>query len=173
MDRPARPAPPAWPVFTDKYQDYPKWRKDVTSYLKDYCSSLKNETKVLHIKEKCFSKKTVALLDSFETLDGIFRRLEQIYKQPACYAVEAMRPFQNQKLKADTDCVGLELAYQKIVKVLREAEKLDQSYSLAGPEYVWRMTSTLSQQEIGLWKGFKRQNANQYNSELHCFFDFS
>ena len=76
MDRPARPAPPAWPVFTDKYQDYPKWRKDVTSYLKDYCSSLKNETKVLHIKEKCFSsKKTVALLDSFETLDAIFRRL--------------------------------------------------------------------------------------------------
>ena len=58
--------------------------------------------------------------------------LEQIYKQPACYAVEAMRPFQNQKLKADTDCVGLELAYQKIVKVLREAKKLDQSYSLAG-----------------------------------------
>ena len=46
----------------------------------------------LHIKEKCFSKKTVALLDSFETLDSIFRRLEQIYKQPACYAVEAMRP---------------------------------------------------------------------------------
>ena len=25
MDRPARPVPPAWPVFTDKYQDYPKW----------------------------------------------------------------------------------------------------------------------------------------------------
>ena len=24
MDRPARPAPPAWPVFTDKYQDFPK-----------------------------------------------------------------------------------------------------------------------------------------------------
>ena len=23
MDRPARPAPPAWPVFTDKYQDFP------------------------------------------------------------------------------------------------------------------------------------------------------
>ena len=173
MDRPARPAPPAWPVFTDKYQDYPKWRKDVTSYLKDYCSSLKNETKVLHLKEKCFSKKTVALLDSFESLDEIFTRLEQIYRQPACYAVEAMRPFQNQKLKADTDCVGLELAYQKIVKILKETEKLDQSYSLAGPEYVWRMTSTLSQQEIGLWKGFKRQHANRYNSELHCFLDFS
>ena len=124
MDRPARPAPPAWPVFTDKYQDYPKWRKDVTSYLKDYCGSLKNETKVMHIKEKCFSKKTVALLDSFETLNAIFRRLEQIYKQPACYAVEAMRPFQNQKLKADTDCVGLELAYQKIVKVLRKLRNL-------------------------------------------------
>ena len=105
MDRPARPAPPAWPVFTDKYQDFPKWRKDIMSYLKDYCGSLKHETKVLHIKEKCFSKKTVALLDSFETLDSIFRRLEQIYKQPACYAVEAMRPFQNQKLKADTDAV--------------------------------------------------------------------
>ena len=35
------------------------------------------------------------------------------------------------------------------------------------------MTSTLSQQEIGLWKGFKRQNANRYNSELDCFYDFS
>ena len=124
-------------------------------------------------KKSVSAKKTVALLDSFETLDAIFRRLEQIYKQPACYAVEAMRPFQNQKLKADTDCVGLELAYQKIVKVLREAEKFGQSYSLSGPEYVWRMTSTLSQQEIGLWKGFKRQNANRYNSELHCFYDFS
>ena len=52
------------------------------SYLKDYCSSLKQETKVLHLKEKCFSKKTVTLLESFETLDSIFRRLEQIYKQP-------------------------------------------------------------------------------------------
>ena len=99
MDRPARPAPPAWPVFTDKYQDFPKWRKDIMSYLKDYCSSLKQETKVLHLKEKCFSKKTDTLLDSFETLDSILRRLEQIYKQPACYAVEAMKPFQNQKLK--------------------------------------------------------------------------
>ena len=43
-DRPARPVPPAWPVFTDKYQDFPKWRKDIMSYLKDYCSSLKQET---------------------------------------------------------------------------------------------------------------------------------
>ena len=77
MDRPARPAPPAWPVFTDKYQDFPKWRKDISSYLTDYCSSLKHETKVLHLKEKCFSKKTVILLESFETLDSIFRRLEQ------------------------------------------------------------------------------------------------
>ena len=42
---------------------------------------------MLHLKEKCFSKKTVILLESFETLDCIFRRLEQIYKQPACYAV--------------------------------------------------------------------------------------
>ena len=33
MDRPARPAPPAWPVITDKYQDFPKWRKDIMSYL--------------------------------------------------------------------------------------------------------------------------------------------
>ena len=33
MDQPARPAPPAWPVFTDKYQDFPKWRKDISSYL--------------------------------------------------------------------------------------------------------------------------------------------
>ena len=110
MDRPARPAPPAWPVFTDKYQDFPKWRKDISSYLNDYCSSLKHETKVLHLKEKCFSKKTVILLESFETLDSIFRRLEQIYKQPACYAVEAMKPFLNQKLKADNDAVGLEMA---------------------------------------------------------------
>ena len=85
MDQPARPAPPAWPVFTDKYQDFPKWQKDIMSYLKDYCSSLIQETKVLHLKEKCFSKKTVTLLDSFETLDSIFQRLEQIYKQPACY----------------------------------------------------------------------------------------
>ena len=57
MDRLLRPAPPAWPVFTDKYQDFPKWRKDIMLYLKDYCSSLKQETKVLHLKEKCFSKK--------------------------------------------------------------------------------------------------------------------
>ena len=65
------------------------------------------------------------------------------------------------------------LLIRKLLKYLREAEKLNQSYSLAGPEYVWRMTSTLSQQEIGLWKGFKRQNANNYDSELLCFFDFS
>ena len=84
-----------------------------------------------------------------------------------------MRPFQNQKLKADTDAVGLELSYHKIVKVLRDAQKLDQAYSLSGPKYVWRMTSTLSQQEIGLWKGFKRQHANRYNSELESFNDFS
>ena len=155
MDRPARPAPPAWPVFTDKYQDFPKWRKDISSYLNDYCSSLKQETKVLHLKEKCFSKKTVILLESFETLDSIFRRLEQIYKQPACYAVEAMKPFLNQKLKADNDAVGLEMAYQTNFRVLRETKKLDQVRSLSGPEYVWRMTATLSQLELGLWKGFK------------------
>ena len=59
------------------------------SYYKDYCSSLKQKTKVLNLKEKCFSKKTVTLLECFETLDSIFRRLEQIYKLAACYAVEA------------------------------------------------------------------------------------
>ena len=71
--------------------------------------------------------------------------------------------------------VGLEIAYQKIVKVLRERPiKLGSGpYSLAGPEYVWRMTSTLSQHEIGLWKEFKRQNASRYDSEFNCFFDFS
>ena len=83
-------------------------------------------------------------------MDSIFHRLEQVYKQPACYAVEAMKPFQYQELKADNDAVGLEIAYQKIVKVLRETKKLDQVRSLSGPEYVWRMTATLSQLELGL-----------------------
>ena len=55
-----------------------------------------------------------------------------------------MKLFQYQELKADNDAVGLEIAYQKIVKVLRETKKLDQVRSLSGPEYVWRMTATLS-----------------------------
>ena len=79
----------------------------------------------------------------------------------------------NQKLKADNDAVGLEMAYQKIIRVLRETKKLDQVRSLWGPEYVWRMTATLSQLELGLWKGFKRQQANHYETEFDCFLDFS
>ena len=34
------------------------------------------------------------------------------------------------------------MAYQKIVRVLRETKKLDQVHSLSGPEYVWRMAAT-------------------------------
>ena len=123
---------------------------------------------MLHLKEKCFSKKTVILLESFETLDSIFRRFEHIYKQPACYAVEAMKPFLNQKLKADNDAVGLEMAYQKIVRVLRETKKLDQVRSLSGPEYVWRMTATLSQLELGLWKGFNPLSAKKFFDSDFC-----
>ena len=84
-----------------------------------------------------------------------------------------MKPFQNQKLKANNDVVGLEIAYQRIVRVLRETKKLDQVHSLSGPEYVWRMTATLSQLELGLWKGFKQQQANPYKSEFDRFYDFS
>jgi hypothetical protein len=173
MDRPARPPPPAWPVFTDEYQKFPKWKKDITSYLKDYCSSLKEETKVLHLKERCFSKKTVILLDSFETLDQIFVRLEQIYRKPACYTVEAMRPFQNQKLKSNDDSVGLESAYQRIVRVLRDTERLGQMSSLAGPECVWKMTHSLSQNELAGWEQYKQNNAADYDFESECFLDFS
>ena len=50
--------------------------------IKDYCSSLKQETTVLHLKEKCFSKKTVTLLESFETLDSIFCRLDRFTNSP-------------------------------------------------------------------------------------------
>ena len=35
------------------------------------------------------------------------------------------------------------------------------------------MTATLSQLELGLWKGFKQQKADRYKSEFDCFFDFS
>ena len=56
---------------------------------------------------------------------------------------------------------------------MRETKKLDQVRSLSGPEYMWRMTATLSQLELGLWKGFKQQKADRYKSEFDCFFDFS
>ena len=35
------------------------------------------------------------------------------------------------------------------------------------------MTATLSQLELGLWKGFKWQQANCYESEFDCFYDFA
>ena len=35
------------------------------------------------------------------------------------------------------------------------------------------MTATLSQLELSLWKGFKRQQAHCYESEFDCFYDFA
>ena len=35
------------------------------------------------------------------------------------------------------------------------------------------MTATLSQLELSLWKGFKRQQAHHYESEFDCFYVFA
>jgi hypothetical protein len=78
-DQPVHPTFPAWPVFTDEYQKFPKWKKDTVLYLKDHCSSLKEETKVLLLKKHCFSEKTVSSLKDFETLEGIFYWLETFF----------------------------------------------------------------------------------------------
>jgi hypothetical protein len=67
----------------------------------------------------------------------------------------------------------LEGAYQKIVKVLRDAEKLGQLPSLSGPDIVWKMTHSLSQNEMGKWREFKFNRAANYDYECECFLDFS
>jgi hypothetical protein len=172
-DQPVHPTLPAWPVFTDEYQKFPKWKRDIVSYLKWFCSSLKEETKVLLLKKHCFSNRTVNLLESFETLDQIFVRLEQIYRKPACYTAEAMRPFRNQKLKLNDDYVGLKNTYQEIVMVLKEADMLRQMPSLSGPDIVWKMTHGLSMNEMGKWREFKSNKVTNYEFECECFLDFS
>ena len=53
FDQPERHAPPAVPKFMDSYRSWPRFRKDIEAYLRDFFARADEHVKVLFLKEKC------------------------------------------------------------------------------------------------------------------------
>jgi hypothetical protein len=172
-DQPAHPTTPAWPVFTDEYLKYPMW-KLILPYpiLKCFCNSFKEESKVLLLKKHCFSEKTVSSLKDYETLKGIFYCLETLFWPLEHFVAEAIKPFQNQHLKSINDPLELMNAYQKIVWFLEEIRGQDPVCWIP-PDYLDRLSYSLPQSELFLWKQFKQEKFMEYIFEYECFLEFS
>ena len=79
FEKPSRPPLPAIPLFKDTYKEFPRFKKDLKSYLKEYYSSSEECVKVMVVCEKCFTKATLAKICHLDTVKEVLAALSETY----------------------------------------------------------------------------------------------
>ena len=79
FEKPLRPPLPSIPVFRDSCKEYPRFRKDLKSYLKEFYSTAEERVKVMTIRKKCFTKATLAKICHLDTVKEVLAALSETY----------------------------------------------------------------------------------------------
>ena len=72
--------------------EFPRFKKDLKAYLKEFYSTAPERVKVMTIREKCFTKATLAKIGHLATVKEIFVTLSQTYVRMDRYLEEILVP---------------------------------------------------------------------------------
>ena len=78
FEKPSRPPPPSIPTFKDSVKEFPRFKKDLKAYLKEFYSTAPERVKVMTIREKCFTKATLAKIGHLDTEKEIFAAFRNV-----------------------------------------------------------------------------------------------
>ena len=92
FEKPSRPPPPPIPTFKDSFKEFPRFKKDLKAYLKEFYLTAPERVKVMTIREKCFTKATLAKIGHLDTVKEIFATLSETYVRTDRYLEEILVP---------------------------------------------------------------------------------
>ena len=92
FEKPSRPPPPPIPTLKDSYKEFPRFRADLRAYLKEFYSTAPERVRVMTIREKCFTKATLAKIGHLDTVKEIFATLSETYVSTDQYLEEILVP---------------------------------------------------------------------------------
>ncbi len=79
-----------WPVFTGKYVEYPRLRKEWWSYRRTYHGHVRDELVSRVLKEKCLLGSVKNMVNNIEDLQEIWDTLDTCFDRPEKYITEAL-----------------------------------------------------------------------------------
>ena len=120
-------------MFKDSYKDFPRFRADLRAYLKEFYSTAPERVRVMTIREKCFTKATLAKIGHLDTVKEIFATLSETYVRTDRYLEEILVPIRKMHPVDENDHVGLETFYVHILALCTEAHALNLFHHVANP----------------------------------------
>ena len=121
------------PAFTDSFQQYPRFKADLKSYLKEFYSTTPERVKVMTIREKCFTKATLAKIGHLDMVKEIFATLSETYVRTDRYLEEILVPIRKMRPVDENDHMGLEVFFVHILSLCTEARALYFLHHVANP----------------------------------------
>jgi hypothetical protein len=152
--------PPSWPTFNDSHEEFFKFKNDLSSFLNDFCADLKEESKVMLIKAKCLSPKTVKEVKLLSTVKEILDWLHERYFFPILIVEKLMQPLREKfgvkPIDGTVVAEVLEL-YEYLYSILYQIreQRLWNIFS-PDPEFLRKITAFLPRGEYIQWYEFKR-----------------
>ena len=97
FEKPSRPPPPPIPTFKDSFKEFPRFKKDLKAYLKEFYATAPERVKVMAIREKCFTKATLAKINHLDSVREIFATLAETYVRTDRYLEEILVPIRKMR----------------------------------------------------------------------------
>ena len=101
------------------------------SYLKEFYSTAPERVKVMTIREKCFTKATLAKISHLDTVKEIFATLSETYVRTDRYLEEILVPIRKMRPVDKNDHVALEAFFVHILSLCTEARALNLFHHVA------------------------------------------
>jgi len=166
--KPIAPAP-LWPRFDDSFRSFPKWRRQITAYISDFCPNYSQEMLIDCIKKNCLSNKQVALCHGLHTVQEILTRISETFggQFAHLYTKELMQDIIATPMLRNDDYINLESFYRKVLAALRDAR--DTGYmSVFGTSQKGEVFDRLPISEHRLWREYYDQHGNPFATEFDC-----
>jgi hypothetical protein len=81
-----------WPMFSPKYVEYSRFRKEWWAYRHTYHSHVRDELVCCSLKEKCLASSVRILVNDIEELKEAWDTLDTCFNRPEKYILEALDP---------------------------------------------------------------------------------
>ena len=124
------------------------------------------------IREKCFTKATLAKIGHLDTVKEIFATLSKTYVRTDRYLEEILVPIRKMLPIDENDHVGLEAFYVHILALCVEARALNLFHHVANPLVTAMFVDRFPLSEIRDWDSYRNGEGLNYPNELRAMEQF-
>ena len=124
------------------------------------------------IREKCFTKATLAKIGHLDTVKEIFVTLSEMYVRTDQYLEEILVPIRKMRPVDENDHVGLETFYVHILALCTEACALNLFHHVANPLVTAMFVDRFPLNEIRDWDSYRNGEGLNYPNEFRAMEQF-